>query len=141
MTIAKIGVIGAGQMGAGIAQVCAMAGYEVQLNDTSSDRIQAGLDGIAKNFDRRIKSGKSTDQDKAAALAKISAAPDLAAFGDCDLVIEAASEKEAVKKQIFESLAAHLKPSCIIGTNTSSLPSRALLPLPADPKNSWAYIS
>ena len=121
MTIAKIGVIGAGQMGAGIAQVCAMAGYEVQLNDTSSDRIQAGLDGIAKNFDRRIKSGKSTDQDKAAALAKISAAPDLAAFGECDLVIEAASEKEAVKKQIFESLAAHLKPGCIIGTNTSSL--------------------
>jgi 3-hydroxybutyryl-CoA dehydrogenase len=121
MTIAKIGVIGAGQMGAGIAQVCAMAGYQVQVNDTSAERIQAGLEGIAKNFDRRIKSGKSTEQDKATALAKISAAPDFSGFGDCDLVIEAASEKEVVKKQIFESLAPHLKPDCIIGTNTSSL--------------------
>ncbi|MDE2383948.1 MAG: 3-hydroxybutyryl-CoA dehydrogenase [Alphaproteobacteria bacterium] len=121
MNIAKVGIIGAGQMGSGIAQVCAAAGYQVLLNDTSSERIQAGIDTIAKNFDRRIKSGKSSEADKAAALAKISAAADLAAFGVCDLVIEAASEKEAVKKQIFEALAPHVKPDCIIGTNTSSL--------------------
>jgi 3-hydroxybutyryl-CoA dehydrogenase len=121
MAIAKVGVIGAGQMGSGIAQVCASAGYGVLLNDTSAERIQAGLESIAKNFDRRIKSGKSTEADKASALSHIAAAADLAAFKDCDLVIEAASEKEAVKRQIFESLAPHLKPDCIIGTNTSSL--------------------
>ena len=121
MAIAKIGVVGAGQIGSGIAQVCAAAGYEVRLNDTSPDRIQEGILSIAKNFDRRIKSGKSTEEGKAAALSKISAAPDFAAFNHCDLVIEAASEKEAVKKAIFESLAPHLTPDCILGTSTSSL--------------------
>ena len=121
MAIAKVGVIGAGQMGAGIAQVCATAGYEVLINDTSPERIKAGLDSVASNFNRRIKSGKSTEEIKAAALAKIKPATNLAAFSDCDLVIEAASENEAVKKQIFESLAPHLKADCILSTNTSSL--------------------
>ncbi len=121
MAIAKIGVVGAGQIGSGIAQVCAAAGYEVRLNDTSPDRIQDGILSIAKNFDRRIKSGKSTEEGKSAALSKILAAPDFSAFNHCDLVIEAASEKEAVKKAIFESLAPHLKPDCILGTSTSSL--------------------
>ncbi len=121
MAIAKVGVIGAGQMGAGIAQACAAAGYDVILNDMSEERIQAGLDGIAKNFDRRIKAGKSTPDQKTAAMAKIASASDLSAFRNCDLVIEAAAEKESIKKQIFESLAPHLKPDCIIGTNTSSL--------------------
>ena len=121
MKIAKIGIIGAGQMGAGIAQVCASAGYEILLNDTTAERIQAGLDTVAGNFNRRIKSGKSTQDAKTAALGKIKSAPDLTAFTDCDLVIEAASEKETVKKQIFEALAAHLKADCILGTNTSSL--------------------
>ena len=121
MKIAKVGIIGAGQMGSGIAQVCATAGYEVLLNDMTPERIAAGLDGIANNFARRIKAGKSTEEVKASALAKITAASDLAQFGDCDLVIEAAAEKEAIKKAIFESLAPHLKPDCILGTNTSSL--------------------
>jgi 3-hydroxybutyryl-CoA dehydrogenase len=121
MAIAKVGVIGAGQMGSGIAQACASAGYEVILNDMSEEKLQAGLDGIARNFDRRIKAGKSTPDQKTAALAKIASATDLSAFRNCDLVIEAAAEKESIKKQIFESLAPHLKPDCIIGTNTSSL--------------------
>ena len=121
MKIAKVGIIGAGQMGAGIAQVCATAGYDVLVNDTSPERIKAGLDNIAGNFNRRIKSGKATEEMKASALSKIKPATSLAAFGDCDLVIEAASEKEAVKKQIFEALAPHLKADCILGTNTSSL--------------------
>jgi 3-hydroxybutyryl-CoA dehydrogenase len=121
MKIAKIGVIGAGQMGSGIAQVCAMAGYEVFLNDMTAERITTGLDGIAKNFDRRIKAGKSSEETKVSAMAKIKAAPDFAQFGVCDLIIEAATEKEQLKKQIFESLAPHLKPDCILGTNTSSL--------------------
>ena len=121
MKIAKIGIIGAGQMGAGIAQVCATAGYEVLINDTSPERIKVGLDNVASNLERRIKSGKATEEIKASALAKIKPATNLAAFGDCDLVIEAASEKETVKKQIFEALAPHLKTDCILGTNTSSL--------------------
>ncbi len=121
MKIAKIGIIGAGQMGAGIAQVCATAGYEVLLNDMAAERIATGIDGIAHNFARRIKAGKCTEDVKASAMSKIKAAPDLAQFGVCDLVIEAATEKEQLKKQIFESLAPHLKPDCILGTNTSSL--------------------
>ena len=121
MKIAKVGIIGAGQMGSGIAQVCATAGYEVLINDTSPERIKAGLDNVASNFNRRIKSGKATEEIKASALSKIKPATNLAAFGDCDLVIEAASEKEAVKKQIFEALAPHLKADCILSTNTSSL--------------------
>ena len=71
MKIAKVGIIGAGQMGSGIAQVCATAGYEVLLNDMTPERIAAGLDGIANNFARRIKAGKSTEEVKASALAKI----------------------------------------------------------------------
>ena len=121
MKIAKIGVVGAGQMGLGIAQVCASAGYEVLLNDMTAERVEAGLQGMAKNFDRRIKSGTSTEASKAAALAKVKPAVDLASFGECDLVIEAATDKEAVKTQIFAALAPHLKPDCILGTNTSSL--------------------
>ena len=121
MKIAKVGVIGAGQMGAGIAQVCAAAGYEVLINDTSPERITAGLESVAGNFNRRIKSGKATEEIKVSALSKIKPATNLAAFSDCDLVIEAASEREAVKKQIFESLTPHLKVDCILSTNTSSL--------------------
>ena len=121
MKIAKVGIIGAGQRGAGIAQVCATAGYEVLINDTSPERIKAGLDNVASNFNRRIKSGKATEEIKTSALSKIKPATNWAAFDDCDLVIEAASEKEAVKKQIFEALAPHLKVDCILSTNTSSL--------------------
>ncbi len=121
MKIAKVGIIGAGQMGSGIAQVCAAAGYEVYLNDMTPERIAAGLSAVAKNFDRRIKSGKATEAQKVSALGKITSAPDLAVFAVCDLVIEAATEKEALKKQIFEAVAPHLKADCILGTNTSSL--------------------
>jgi 3-hydroxybutyryl-CoA dehydrogenase len=121
MKIAKVGIIGAGQMGSGIAQVCAMAGYEVILNDMTAERIKAGLESVANNFDRKIKHGKATAEQKALALSHIKPAPDLADFNSCDLVIEAATEKEALKKQIFEALAPHLKPDCILGTNTSSL--------------------
>jgi 3-hydroxybutyryl-CoA dehydrogenase len=121
MKIAKVGIIGAGQMGCGIAQVCAAAGYEVLLNDMTPDRVKAGLLQIEANLARRVKSGKTTEDAKTSALFKIIAAPDLAQFADCDLVIESATEKEAVKKQILEALAPHIKPDCIVGTNTSSI--------------------
>jgi 3-hydroxybutyryl-CoA dehydrogenase len=121
MKIAKVGVVGAGQMGCGIAQVCAAAGYEVYLNDRVAPGIADGLQMIAANLSRRVKSGKTTEEAKASTLAKIIAAPDLAQFSDCDLVIESATEKEATKRAIFEALIPHLKPDCIIGTNTSSI--------------------
>jgi 3-hydroxybutyryl-CoA dehydrogenase len=121
MPIAKIGIIGAGQMGSGIAQVCAAAGYDVLLNDASPERIQSGIKGIDANLSRRIKSGKCSEDAKASTLAKIVAAPDLSQFNACDLVIESATEKEAVKKQIFEALAPHLNETCILSSNTSSI--------------------
>ena len=121
MKIAHVGVIGAGQMGCGIAQVCATAGYDVLLNDMSADRVTQGLANIEANLARRVKSGKMTPAEKDATLARLSASPDLAGFKDCDLVIESATEKEAVKRQIFESLAPHLNATAIVGTNTSSL--------------------
>jgi 3-hydroxybutyryl-CoA dehydrogenase len=121
MKIAKIGIIGAGQMGSGIAQVCAAAGYNVLLNDASPERIQSGIKGIDANLSRRIKSGKCSEDAKASTLAKIVAAPDLSQFNACDLVIESATEKEAVKKQIFEALAPHLNETCILSSNTSSI--------------------
>jgi 3-hydroxybutyryl-CoA dehydrogenase len=121
MKITKVGVIGAGQMGAGIAHVCALAGLDVGLNDVAADRIAQGKDLIAANMARQVKSGKITEDDKIKALARIHAVPDFTGFGSHDFVIEAATEKEAVKHQIFEKLCPHLKPDALIGSNTSSI--------------------
>jgi 3-hydroxybutyryl-CoA dehydrogenase len=121
MKITTVGIIGAGQMGCGIAQVCAASGYDVLLNDATPDRLTMGLANIEANLARRVKSGKLTESAKAGALAKISAAPDFAQFNVCDLVIESATEKESVKNQIFEALKPHLNPHCIVSSNTSSI--------------------
>ncbi len=87
--IAKIGVIGAGQMGSGIAQVCATAGYDVQINDVGGERIKAAIANIDANFGRQVAAGKMTEPERKTAMAHISAAPTYDAFGDADLVIEA----------------------------------------------------
>jgi 3-hydroxybutyryl-CoA dehydrogenase len=121
MTISKLGVIGAGQMGNGIAHVCALAGYSVLLNDVSPDRIRAGLATINGNMARQVSKQVISEGDRKAALARIEAAESLNAFGQCDLVIESATEKEDVKRKIFNTLCANLKPEAIIGTNTSSI--------------------
>jgi 3-hydroxybutyryl-CoA dehydrogenase len=121
MTISKLGVIGAGQMGNGIAHVCALAGYSVLLNDVSPDRIRAGLATINGNMARQVGKQVISEGDRKAALARIEAAESLDAFGQCDLVIETATEKEDVKRKIFHTLCANLKPDAIIGTNTSSI--------------------
>src|ERR1044071_2790681 len=96
--IRKIGVIGAGQMGSGIAHVCALAAFDVKLNDVNADRIKAGIATINGNMARQ------------AALKRISTAEKFDDFGDCDLVIEAATEKEEVKRQIFSTLCPSLRP-------------------------------
>jgi 3-hydroxybutyryl-CoA dehydrogenase len=121
VTIQKIGVIGAGQMGNGIAHVCAMSGFDVLLNDVSEDRIKAGLATINGNMARQVSKRTISEEERQTALARIGIADRMEALSQCDLVIESAVEKEEVKRKIFQSLCPHLKPDAIIGSNTSSL--------------------
>jgi len=116
-----IGVIGAGQMGNGIAQVAAASGFQVKMLDISEAAIAKGIANITKNLDRMISKGKLSEDDKAATLGRISTGTEYAIFGDCDLVIEAATEQEALKKQIFNQLCPVLKPDALIASNTSSI--------------------
>ena len=120
-TIRTVGVIGAGQMGSGIAHVCALAGYPVRLNDLSVDRIKAGLATINGNMARQVAKETITEDARKQALARITPAPALDDLASCDLVIETATEKEEVKRAIFVDLCAVLKPEAILGTNTSSI--------------------
>jgi 3-hydroxybutyryl-CoA dehydrogenase len=121
LQIRKIGVIGAGQMGSGIAHVSALAGFEVKLNDLSADRIKAGIATINGNMARQVSRKRISEEERQAALERIAPAETLDAFGDCDLVIEAATEKEDVKRTIFATLCPALRPDAILGSNTSSI--------------------
>ncbi|MBI4275006.1 MAG: 3-hydroxybutyryl-CoA dehydrogenase [Rhizobiales bacterium] len=120
-SIRKIGVIGAGQMGNGIAQVCALAGFSVALNDISPARIKEGLATINGNMARQVSKHTIEEKDRQTALARITPAESLDKLGDCDLVIETATEKEEVKRKIFTDLCPALKPDAILATNTSSI--------------------
>ena len=120
-TIRKIGVIGAGQMGSGIAHVCALAQFDVLLNDVSEDRIQAGIATIGANMKRQVAKQSIGEPDRQAALARIGAAANLDDLSGCDLVIESATEKEEVKRKIFTALCPVLKPETIVASNTSSI--------------------
>lgn len=121
MKIQTIGVIGAGQMGNGIAHVLALAGYEVLLTDISEDALQAAVTLIDRNLDRQVSREKITAAEKAQAMARINTTPKLIELGTSDLVIEAATERETVKQAIFEDLLPHLKPDTILTSNTSSI--------------------
>ncbi|WP_449041350.1 3-hydroxybutyryl-CoA dehydrogenase [Paracoccus sp. (in: a-proteobacteria)] len=121
MAVQSVGVIGAGQMGNGIAHVFALAGYDVLLNDISAEAMQAAVATIDKNLDRQVSRGKVSAEDKAAAMARIRPTTDMADIGATDLVIEAATEREDVKNKIFESVLPHLKPETILTSNTSSI--------------------
>jgi 3-hydroxybutyryl-CoA dehydrogenase len=121
MAIKSVGVIGAGQMGNGIAQVFAMAGYDVLLNDISAEGLANAVQTIDRNIERQVAKGKTSPSDKQAALARITTTLSLADLGKTDLVIEAATEKEDVKNAIFEGLAPHLGPNTILTSNTSSI--------------------
>jgi 3-hydroxybutyryl-CoA dehydrogenase len=120
-TIQKVGVIGAGQMGCGIAHVCAIAGYKVQVYDLSQERIEAGLATINGNLARQVSNGKLADEDRKAALSRISGSSDINDLAPMDLVIEAATEDESVKRKIFAQICPILKPEALLATNTSSL--------------------
>ncbi|NVO13221.1 MAG: 3-hydroxybutyryl-CoA dehydrogenase [Rhodoplanes sp.] len=120
-SINKVGVIGAGQMGTGIAHVCALAGLDVVLNDVSEDRIKAGLATVNGNMARQVRRNRITEEQRQKALARIVPAKTFDGFGDCDLVIEAATEKEDVKRKIYVQLCPTLRPDAMIGSNTSSI--------------------
>jgi 3-hydroxybutyryl-CoA dehydrogenase len=119
--VRKIGVVGAGQMGSGIAHVCALAGFHVLINDVAPDRVTQGLATINGNLARQVSRQRISEEQRDAAIKRISAAKSLEELGDCDLVIEAATEKEDVKRKIFSELCPLLKPEAIVGTNTSSI--------------------
>ena len=119
--IKKVGVVGAGQMGNGIAHVCALAGYDVMLNDLNAERIKAGLATINGNLARQVSKGTISEQVRQQALAHIKPAEKLADLATCDLVIETATEKEDVKRKILIDICQSLKPEAILATNTSSI--------------------
>jgi 3-hydroxybutyryl-CoA dehydrogenase len=121
VTIKTVGVIGAGQMGNGIAHVCSLAGYSVMLNDVSPDRIKAGMATINGNMTRQVSKNVIGEDARKAALALIKPAEKYDDLGQCDIVIESATEKEDVKRRIFSDLCASLKPEAIVATNTSSI--------------------
>ena len=119
--IKSVGVIGAGQMGSGIAHVCALAGYDVLLHDVAADRIETSIGLIEKNMTRQVARGLIEPAQMEAAVARIKPAPELQAIGQTDLAIEAATEDEAVKKTIFKALAPHLSDRTLLASNTSSI--------------------
>lgn len=120
-SIAKVGIIGAGQMGSGIAHVVALSGYVVALNDLKRESYDKGIELIGHNMSRQIAKGLLKDADREQALERITFAPKMDDFGDCDLVIEAATEDEDLKHKIFAALCPHLKPTALLASNTSSI--------------------
>ena len=121
MAIRQVGIVGAGQMGNGIAHVFALAGYDVLLNDINPESLAKALATVDRNLERQVARGKIEASVKAAALARISTTTTLADLGPTDLVIEAATENESVKQKIFDALLPHLKPETILTSNTSSI--------------------
>ncbi|MBB5221992.1 3-hydroxybutyryl-CoA dehydrogenase [Amaricoccus macauensis] len=121
MEIRRVGVIGAGQMGNGIAHVFAQSGYDVVLHDVSEAAMEKALEIITANMDRQVSRGRLSAEDRDTALARISLERDLAALGQTDLVIEAATEREELKHKIFAALVPHLAPHTILTSNTSSI--------------------
>ncbi|MDC1297690.1 MAG: 3-hydroxybutyryl-CoA dehydrogenase [Octadecabacter sp.] len=121
MGIERIGVVGAGQMGNGIAHVCALAGYEVLMTDISEDALAAALASVGKNMDRQVSKGLISEDEKAEGQRRIGTTLTLTDLGPTDLVIEAATERETVKQAIFEDLLPHLTPDTILTSNTSSI--------------------
>ena len=121
MDIQTIGIVGAGQMGNGIAHVCALAGYDVLMTDISQDALDKAVALVDRNMERQVSRDKITAADKTAAMARIKTTLTLTDLGPLDLIIEAATERETVKQAIFEDLLPHLKPHTILTSNTSSI--------------------
>ena len=121
MDIRTVGIVGAGQMGNGIAHVFALSGYDVLLNDISDEGLKRAVATIDKNLERQASRGKITEAARAEAMGRIKTTLALPDLGPCDLIIEAATEREAIKNRIFETLGPHLGPQTILTSNTSSI--------------------
>jgi len=121
MNIEKIGIIGAGQMGTGIAQVCAVAGLDVVIQDLDGDQLGKACGSIDRNLERQVSKRKMSEEEHAVTMARIHTTHELSDFGDCDLVIEAATEQEETKRAIFKALTPHLNARAFLATNTSSI--------------------
>ncbi|HYH71432.1 MAG TPA: 3-hydroxybutyryl-CoA dehydrogenase [Methyloceanibacter sp.] len=121
MPIQKVGIVGAGQMGSGIAHVVALNGFDVLVNDLERDRFDRALATIDKNLTRQVASGKINEEEKLKTLSRIRFAESFADFADADIVVEAATEEETVKRKIFVALCPYIKPDTIVSTNTSSI--------------------
>ena len=121
VAIRKVGIIGAGQMGSGIANVCASHGFDVVLGDISKDQIARALETIAANYDRQIRRNRMTEEEKAEALGHIGSGSGYRIFADCDLIIEAATESEEVKREIYKRIVSEIRDDAIIASNTSSI--------------------
>ncbi|HRY26270.1 MAG: 3-hydroxybutyryl-CoA dehydrogenase [Geminicoccaceae bacterium] len=119
--VQRIGVIGAGQMGGGIAQVAAQAGIDVVLVDVRREQLEAAMELMGRLLDRQVQKGTIEAADRDAALNRVSTSTDMADLGGCDLVVEAATENEELKKKIFKGLVPHLKADAIVASNTSSI--------------------
>ncbi|MDP3240204.1 MAG: 3-hydroxyacyl-CoA dehydrogenase NAD-binding domain-containing protein, partial [Reyranella sp.] len=119
--IKRIGVIGAGQMGSGIAHVCALKGFDIRLADVDQEHLDKGVDAISRNMDRQIGRGMIRPEDKDAALKRITTTLDYKPFADCDLIVEAATENEAIKREIFKKVCIDLPPNVLLATKTSSI--------------------
>ena len=119
--ISKVGIVGGGQMGSGIAHVVALGGYDVAINDVAKERFDSALAAITKNMSRQVSSGKISEEDRDKALSRISFAETFQDFSDVDLVVEAATEDETVKRKIFVAVCPFLKPDAVLATNTSSI--------------------
>jgi 3-hydroxybutyryl-CoA dehydrogenase len=120
-SIAKIGVVGAGQMGSGIAHVCALAGLDVIVADLSDERLDTGLETIGSNLARQSASGRIDDDEREEALNRISGSTDLGSLSDVDLVLESVIEDEAIKRALYADICPRLRPDAIIATNSSTL--------------------
>ena len=121
MAIQTVGVIGAGQMGNGVAHVLSQSGYSVLLNDVNQDVLDRAVERVRKNMDRQLRSGKISQDEINSAMGRIKTTLDLTELGTSDLIIEAATEDESVKQKIFDSVLPHLKPETILTSNTSSI--------------------
>jgi 3-hydroxybutyryl-CoA dehydrogenase len=121
MKIEKIGIVGAGQMGTGIAHVCALAGLEITLLDLNQDRLGAAMATIDRTIERQVAKGKVSNEKKQIALSRIRTTTDWADFTACELVIEAVTEHEDVKREIYSALTPHLNPNALLASNTSSI--------------------
>jgi 3-hydroxybutyryl-CoA dehydrogenase len=132
--ISKIGVIGSGQMGSGIAHVAAQAGFQVVINDIAEERLRAGLATIDGLLTRQVARGQSDEAQRRAALGRISTSLTHEGLADCDLIIEAASENEEVKRKIFTALRPFVKPETIVSSNTSSISITRLASVTAHPE-------